>query len=265
MNYAVVLPRRSFWPGRVAVASVALLFAGSAYGDLTPLQTLEFDGQGGGTSFDSSSVDPSDSWLLSASPVTGFTKFDPALGTLNAVLITVQVSADWTLSVDAQDVIDVNEAHSVDFSLATTLDAGVYYQPTNAAVLVSVASDQSFGPAISAYSEEPGPLSDSTSDVFGNYALYVTLTTGSILPSNSDFYAPDFVGLGSVAGLDVGIFYPFSGESWVLVNTSGATAYLQGNLQGGEVTLQYDYTPIPEPTSLALLAVAGALILRRRA
>ena len=93
-----------------------------------------------------------------------------------------------------------------------------------------------------------------------------TVTSGSLDFSNPNFVASDFVGSGNVMGLRVQNNFLLSNEPSMvqLNNLQGAFIEPQLGFQAGNATLQYVFTPVPEPAASFLVLLGFGVALRRK-
>jgi hypothetical protein len=175
-----------------------------------------------------------------------FSKFDPTLGTLNSV----QISMAYTFSHDISLTFD---------SPSTLTETTIGSQ-----IVVN-------GPGGGLYlTATPDPVSNTQTNSSGPYPSTVTIptttenkTTGPLtLTSPADLALYTAQTAGEKIGLPVlaqsnSEFTSSTGNGRGQINTSAAA----------EVTVSYTYTPVPEPSTLALLGLGGAALLasRRRA
>jgi len=184
---------------------------------------------------------PSASFPLTT-PFT-FNQFDPALGTLNSVTLTIEATA-------SADVIGDNEAASA-VSFTANLNGSVA-GTIPAAIAATAVLTQSDGPEgvdgdndaaadfVGTDSHDFGSISDNSSD--SDFA-----TTG---------LAP-FIGLGTVGGS------VNDTQSWSVSGGGDAVTQVSNSQSTTIWTVTYDYDPVPEPSS-ALLGLVGLLGLARR-
>lgn len=246
------------------LAAVCLLPAAS-FG-ATSSQTVLFPDTGGGTFYDSDSPGSPGTGFTDTVPLTGFNQFDPALGTLNEVRIRLGIDASWDLFAEVDpdfNIIDPGSTFAIDFATDSFIEAGIFYQPTGANILISAAVDAYFDPFQLFFIGDIDNPSDGDGDSFGELNLSGSETTGSLFPGINNFNSADFVGTGTVQGLELGFFVPLD-DFWFTENLNSATVELTYSLAATEVTIDYLYDPIPEPSSFLLLAAGLGLITRRR-
>ena len=224
---------------------------------VTIVQAFTFNNYSSGAFY--SSNDPFDGFFTferATSPV--FTKFDPSLGTLERVLLSIVIDVEWSADVS---VISVPNEDPYDLSANFgELEAGFYYEPSETIVLLSPISELSnvISTNVSGTGNDNGFESD-----FGSFGDASDSFVGTIEANEPDFVVSDFVGTGNVEGLSIGLF-TVATVDWTLVNVDEASGNLDYTLFGGEATLQYEYTPIPEPATFGLLmGLAGWLLVIR--
>ncbi|MGB6222765.1 choice-of-anchor E domain-containing protein [Haloferula sp.] len=235
---------------------VAVPLSHNAQGATTS-QTIGFNTVFGGNFYDSSNSGESGTGYLDSISLSGFNKFDPALGTLTEVRVSLNIQASWNLGLQINDpdsqIIDPGNPFSIDFSLQSAIEAGVFYTPTGSNRLVSVATDTTFDSIGLNFTGDTGNTSASTGDSFGN-----PTAQGSIFPGVDEFNSADFVGVGTVQELTFGLLVPLD-DIWITDNLNSAEAELSYQLEESDVTLEFIYTPVPEPSFL-LLSLAGTVI-----
>jgi hypothetical protein len=162
--------------------------------------------------------------------------FDPALGTLSAVGLTDFISYDWSVT-----------WHNIDtkpwpFELGVST---VWFSLENAFVGLSVVGEDYHGPGtLSGGMLQPGDTVTRTFDE-GTNPPFIFILFADITPwITSDLIPFTF-------GLD----YGFTGNF--------VTDYAV-QMTGGTMSVQYDYTPVPEPASLLLLGSGVGVLLFRR-
>jgi hypothetical protein len=237
-----------------AVPLHAAVIVQSVYVDM--LQTSE--------SYDSAdSFDPNGGGIGITIGLGGLDKFDPALGTLNQILIKPGSSMGVApyLYHYSEAQITINSAGMIDFEVTPPFpaDGGIYYLPSNSNFITSVSVIES--DFYSYYSE----FADAGDDI-----LFLT-DEGLDLPESgnvmeiSGFFADDFVGTGEVTALEYGVFLPQSVEFTVVSsNIDFLEVFVQLELEAGYMDVEYHYTPVPEPRASAFIAALGALWLCRR-
>lgn len=174
-----------------------------------------------------------------------FMKFDPALGTLKAVNLTL----DYTFMHD--------------ISMTYDTPATIHVNVTGKSISVA-APDKS-----SLVSENPIDTDVSKSLTSGNFPVVVTLptknqsgTTGPIsLTSAADLKL--FLGSSAHDAILLPVVAGAHSDNGVDSGNGTATSRVQA---GASVHLSYKYDPVPEPSTLAILGLGGlaAYVVRRR-
>jgi hypothetical protein len=204
--------------------------------------------------FSTDAADPFTSFLETVI-APDFQKFNPSLGTLERVEFSVETTVTWFLSVQTSDVSDESQGSSFDFDNGV-IDVGAFYEPTNGGgSIFTLTSDTSSGIQASASaSAGDGPpfLENDPEETFG------VTTFGEILTSSPEFDPVDFIGSGTITGLLVGMFIPLD-NNWTLDNLESAEAALNYELDSGNISLEYFYTPVPEGSNYSLLLGVIAL------
>ncbi len=192
--------------------------------------------------------------------ITGISKFDPSLGTLTGISLTAQFESIFNVLVLATSVIDFGLSHSVDFA-ADSMQVSIDYSPASSGttyILHSYESD------VSAFcSSGPTIIGNECFDEFFDH--YIANDTADVF-ALSELILSDFVGEGPVDTLSAMITVPRDG-AFTLDNVSGAEAYAEADMANIDLTVEYEFTPIPEPMTIAMLAgilSAAAFFLRPR-
>ena len=225
----------------------------------TPVQTQAF----------TSSADGNFSDLLSGPifvgtghALDGYTRFNPALGTLTAIRFSVQVNARVSVTVSAQEVNDDQSPFTVLLEPGPTdvRQASLIYQPTGANFGRSVTFDNAQVNPAGGSNLNPGdwgaPGTFSYQDIqeesFGGYANGgSTPTTGELLASDPDVNLADFIGSGTVPGLRFDLLVQLENVG-VLDNVPAGFVEVSVEFAAGEATLQYVYTPATSPVEPVL-------------
>ncbi len=244
----------------------------SAMAELTPIQTANFTGGEVTESGDQSETQVRASYTT---PITGLQKFDPSLGTLTAVLLSIQVDATASVTLFSNDITDDQELFTlqhVDQPSKTFVQTQIAYVNGTTTRFVAITSGNlgtTGGTGLDSddYSNPDFEYTDSSSINYGGFANGgSTPRTGQINSTDSFYNAADFVGVGEVTSLSVTAFTSIDLDetSFTLDNLSSAFITAFARVESGDVSLQYEYTPIPEPTSLAMTGTLAALLLHRR-
>ncbi len=221
---------------RIIILSVVVMIAPSAMADLIP-ETETFTG---------------DDTLT-------FNQFNSGLGTLTSIEIIFDLSIDngWLVadnddSVQASVTIELGATASLSSPHVGLVDAswqpvvGILSASTTNSVTLS--ADNGDGPgnvdpcAPDGATLYGGPDSDSDSGFInaGAFAGYIGAGTYNIIVTVSEL-------------IDLG----------GLENIEGAFSSVDVLAPGSSVTVNYTYTPVPEPTTMALLGL-GSVVLRRK-
>ncbi|RIK64568.1 MAG: hypothetical protein DCC65_14170 [Planctomycetota bacterium] len=175
-------------------------------------------------------------------------KFDPALGVLNKVILEMDAGVKGVARFESLDpqpsTVSTNFAASIRLRRPDLTDLLVAWPKAH------------LSESISAYDGvlDFGGASGRTHDNLAASEFASTELVGPLAPSDEDL----FVGAGEMVTLNVRA----RGES----RGSGAgNLYLLFNTYAAAtVYITYDYTPIPEPATIALLGAAGILVRPRR-
>jgi hypothetical protein len=172
--------------------------------------------------------------------------FDPALGTLTDVVLT------WSVSGSMAGTVTNTATGAQNFSVTESSNVTLYLGSVSGTLLSSAAL--------------------SAMQTYTNLGSSVTSPFGPFTPSSQD---------GPTTYTSGPIFNGFvsSGNIGLTVNTMTATVINGGGgnifsaiatTAGGSFTVRYDFTPVPEPSSIALSLVGvltvgtGALVRRRK-
>lgn len=218
---------------------------------LTPLQTKSFGSASNGISSSVVNGGPLNTGVSQS--LNEFEKFDPTLGTLVNVLLTVDVNASYLIEITSDSIIQPNDPFSIlpEQNLSNLIQASVIYRPTNGDGGFSITFDNANYSGTSIENENPlehgGPenfqFSRSESESFGGFANGgENPSFGTIPVSPDDFNPADFIGTGNVVGLEFGFFTEINTAA-TLVNLDNATINLSILLAAGNATLQYEYIP----------------------
>jgi hypothetical protein len=189
-----------------------------------------------------------------------FNSFDTSLGTLDSV----QIIADLEIT-GGQAQVD-NESPStaqvlVEFGADAALTSGgEVFMPAVTAVAsvsqnLSLSPDDGDGASI-----DPTPTDGAVVPVVSTTGLDSTLmvrANGGLEAIQVSTFEDTSAGADYTILLDSGTVFSISGASGV------AGGFLPASVDG-DVTVIYNYTPVPEPATMSLLALGGAALLRRR-
>ena len=257
--------------GYFAFSSASL----SAQVAITPGQAINFDSFEDGTSTD---LEASTTVTVSQTqPLGSFTKFDSSLGTLTEVRLTAEIRTEVFVQIGSDEVIDESSPFSLflddsDSFMETDLVYNAGNGPTGRSVGGEAGGFGSVGDTDldpSDFSAEGFFFFDSASDEYGGFASGGSvLTSGSIFATDADFLESDFVGTGTVSGLQLISFAEVDPVNLIIDNLASAFIEVSTTTDAGEATLEYGYTPVPEPRPLVavvgILALAIGVLRRRR-
>jgi len=227
----------------------------------TPVQTTNFDQLNDGTYTEL--VDGGPIFLSDSVSLTGFNQFDPSLGTLERVLFTIEVSAIYEAYVSVNEVMDAGQLFNayLDNTLNDYLQVSLSYQPSGSSsgylftfdlASLGTAGDFDFDPAEFG-DDEFISFEDIYSEMFGDFGNLNQVTTGVLEASDANFVMSDFVGNGQVQGLGVVLIGEIANEG-DRTNAVDASVEINATVYPGAVALVYEYTPVPEPSTYALIA-----------
>lgn len=182
-----------------------------------------------------------------------FAQFDPALGTLTGVTVTASASQgplSMRFTWNGPGTSDSRRAfrYALDYT-------GSIKQGTNT---IASGAKQVFNPfgSSAGYGSiaAPGGYAAGQSIIYSDPSWGLSIANVvNVLPGN---FAP-YIGVGTVP-FDVRL------ENFYAISTpAGWSSQLTTNGQSS-ITVEYTYTPIPEPSAAALLGFGGLLTLRRR-
>lgn len=233
--------------GPVAAAAESMTFFG------------DFDAISDGNSYTSDDPFDPNSFFLFDSSVVGIPKFDPTLGTLTDIIVSINGNNPILIDVFADlDAEQADEMFEFFADAYVEADAGLYYETPDPSIITLISEDASLGASCGGGMFEGGCF-----DSVG-YPSSVAGTV-SIL---DDVDLADFVGAGDVEKLLIGLFLGVSAE-FLTDNVTLATfdtffdIYTDGAPEQPVIELTYVYTPIPIPAAWLLLAPALLMLTRR--
>jgi len=179
--------------------------------------------------------------------LSGLTKFDSSLGTLNSVIVTLNATVAGSVGLENTGPSASSISYNLQASVALSSPAVV------GTLLTSV-------PVFSG-TFNAGPY-DGTTDFGGTSGITISNLTASTSQTTTLTTDLDpFIGSGSLSAF-------LSGTGQSNTNGSGNVASWFQTQAGGTVTVEYNYTPaatVPEPSAiLGILAVAGVGAFARR-
>ena len=186
-------------------------------------------------------------------------QFDSSLGTLNSVSITVSTALQASLGIENTNPSSPASGTKA-FNVYTYFTSGSEYYDTGASVTLSFD-----GSAVStaAYTDATKYVVNlSKYDGVTDYAGTSGTTVVTFTPSNSNalFYnsgLASFIGTGSLT------FGLVSDAHTSLRTPSNFSTSMSTTGQAG-VTVNYDYTPTPEPATIGLLGLGALSLIRRK-
>lgn len=262
----------------LALATTVSMSAAS----LTPVQTASY-----GTVEDGIFTDfGSSSFIGFNVPLTGFKKFDASLGTLERILFTLEseISATGTLEYVFESTAttpeeDENFGNFASITVDQPVQTDITYSdsPSTGVLAVSDQFSLIFSEDDVSVDESGYSTPDSTL-IFEYFGSEQTVNEGPSTSSGAleTFGISDFSGspLDDVDALSVGFFVPIdefsvsSQSDFGDLDPSEIFIDLTVVMQAGTGTLQYEYTPVPEPASagtlLGLIALLGIFSRRSR-
>jgi hypothetical protein len=222
--------------------------------ETTPLQTIQVGSDSNGIYTD---LDGNEVQVATDQALSGFTKFDPGLGTLVEVLFTVEVNASVDVELCTSELDDPGQPFSVylDPGGAALLQVGIVYSPTGEAFGKVVTLDSGGLNSVGVQDGDPDDYTfeemfyfqASTTTEYGGFSNGGdTATEGSLPASDPDLKPADFIGTGNVVGLSffhIAIIPTSQPQYSTVSNVFNAYVDLSVAHQGGNVTLQYVYEP----------------------
>jgi hypothetical protein len=180
-------------------------------------------------------------------PAASLPLFDPSLGVLTQVTITLNADTE------AGSIIWDNES---DIVTDVTLGVGATVTATAPGALTLTAVPLQSNSTTGVAADNDGAADFAGADSF-------TVAGGSGSDSDTD----SLTGVAVAPYIGVGNFNVNIGSvlatSVITSGGFGPTSVVNGTTDG-TVEVTYEYTPIPEPASLGLLAAGGLMMLRRR-
>jgi hypothetical protein len=253
---------------RLLIASLIALAALSAGNRAVADEITYFgdfeDVSGSGPSYSSSDTpEPDSSLFLFVESIVGIPKFDPALGSLTDITVFVEDTAPITYDISGDlTATNIGPADPGGFGFIVDVrfdgDIGIHYEDPSGATLTPVFLDDLVFISSCAGSSETSSCS-ADADHFEDGIL-----EGS--ESVFGFVDPvDFVGPGDVDSLFLIAFLSATAEFPTLINAE-AEVTTSFDVSGSPVVgvsivgVTYTFDPIPEPTTLFLVAQALAVL-----
>lgn len=204
----------------------------------------------------STNVDPMGS---NSGFATGLSKFDPTLGTLTAITLSAAADEDFTGDITPFGFVE-------DDNLSHEIDVDIFYQG-------SISINDPMGGGLLTTNEGYVYNANCTGNAFEGSCLDFVDTgvTDTYVATSADDFTPvldrviadgllgEFVGMGNIGDeiLEVGIF-SFSNGFDVLFSDNFEFEGFDADFVLGitEVTIEYEYTPIPVPAAVWLFGSA---------
>ncbi len=199
------------------------------------------------------------SWFYEGGFADPVPKFDPAMGILEKINISIVLQWNVYAELQVWEVLDENEPHSAGFDTSgNPLYFGLYYTPTPTPESLNSFSEVAESVDLFFTKEDSSDLSESqTTDVFAD-SLDDFVTVYDPANGIDNISLDDFVGAGSIVGLRPGMTLPFSGI-FTLDNVSEAETWVDAALDGW-IEVEYVYQ-IPESRHVGAVFALAALAL----
>lgn len=203
-------------------------------------------------------------WSAFDSGAVALPRFDPALGILQAIQLSVNFELGVWAELQVGDVLEETEDSSASFdTFDRPLFFGLYYTDPRDNSFVDIA-EESLDVALFLFQGAPPVPGEGVVDDNFFESISLSITVFDLAHGIDLVDANDFIGSGIVAtNLRPSLLIPLSG-TFALDNVSDAEAFIISAIVNGWVEIEYTYV-IPEPAhAVALVSLFGLLYALRR-
>lgn len=190
---------------------------------------------------------------------SGLAQFDPSLGTLTAIRVTASFDYEVFVSFAASGIINTGVSHTASVSNLFHEVGISISQSSSPGSLSPIGEFSEFFPEFYGGVGNPGDGEAYSENFGGSGTVSDTIDVFSLVE------VADFIGTGNVQALVVAIFTPVE-ATFELNNVDNATINFNSSVENGSISIEYEYTPVPEPSIAYLggLALVFGLGFRRR-